>query len=315
MDAIQITEDSPLWEDAIAMAASEGEVDSRNGRRQVTAFVKAVRLQGLSIVDVSAASVEGRLAASCLVVASPGRSAMVLFGIPGTRGSGGLHPDDARALLSASRDRTSGRGIHILQTLIAPYDTTKSLIFRDAGFEYVAELSYQEAAIGSVRGSETPPGVAPSCTFSTYSEANKGEFLRALDSSYVGSLDCPGLTGRRETADVMRGHQHTGVFDPTLWFLIREGERILGAMLLSQVVGRSAVEIVYVGLCPEGRGQGLGSAAMAKAFEEGRRRGARWLTVAVDQSNQPALGLYSRWGFAEIARRRAWVAFGTPGET
>jgi ribosomal protein S18 acetylase RimI-like enzyme len=68
------------------------------------------------------------------------------------------------------------------------------------------------------------------------------------------------------------------------------------------------LEVVYMGVTPEARGQGVGDTLLARAADECARRRAAVLTLAVDSHNHPALDLYQRWAFVETARRRAWIA-------
>jgi [ribosomal protein S18]-alanine N-acetyltransferase len=63
-------------------------------------------------------------------------------------------------------------------------------------------------------------------------------------------------------------------------------------------------EIVSLGVVPDRRRTGVGSALLEGVFSEARRRGAErvWLEVAVD--NAAARTLYAARGLTEIARRR-----------
>ena len=108
--------------------------------------------------------------------------------------------------------------------------------------------------------------------------------------------------------DVLLGHRHTGLADPEgLWHLALRGGEPVGLILLAGVHHRSCLEVVYMGVSADARGQQVGDALLSLAFDIGRRRGVRTLTLAVDSTNAYARRLYERNGFVEMARRRAWI--------
>jgi ribosomal protein S18 acetylase RimI-like enzyme len=70
------------------------------------------------------------------------------------------------------------------------------------------------------------------------------------------------------------------------------------------------MELVYVGLSRAARGRRLGDFLIQTALHETTAAGLRQLTLAVDQSNSPALRLYYRHGLGEIHRRIAMLKVG-----
>src|SRR4029453_18056559 len=129
-----------------------------------------------------------------------------------------------------------------------------------------------------------PPAAPPGMEVVTYSPATHALFSRTIAETYRHSLDCPALNGLRDMEDVLAGHKASGEFFPDLWFLCRErgaaGADIApeprGVLLLSPMAQGDAVELVYLGLTPAGRGRGLGEwlmrHALASVAAAGRRR-------------------------------------------
>jgi ribosomal protein S18 acetylase RimI-like enzyme len=142
----------------------------------------------------------------------------------------------------------------------------------------------------------------------TYADERLPDFLRTLEATYEGSLDCPHLSGLRDTLDVFRGHQHTGIGHPSLWFLAYMDNEPVGILLMAGVVDRPCLEIVYMGVDARARGRRIGDALLSQAFSVARERRSEALTLAVDGNNVYAWRLYRRWGFRETTRRRAWIA-------
>ena len=67
------------------------------------------------------------------------------------------------------------------------------------------------------------------------------------------------------------------------------------------------IHAVYV--APELRGCGLGVELLSYAFQRLRERGAIEVSLKVDETNEPAIRLYRKCGFAEKARTRDQIVF------
>lgn len=163
---------------------------------------------------------------------------------------------------------------------------------------------------GSARGSMWPEGIS----VRTVKGGRVGWaedvplLTEALERSYEQTLDCPELCGLRDTADVLESHRLAGEFDPQLWYLVLRGERAVGCAIFTTHRSGTSVELVYLGLAPEVRGLGLGSALLRLGIREARDRGADMITCAVDARNAPALALYQRAGMRPSSRRIAYIA-------
>jgi ribosomal protein S18 acetylase RimI-like enzyme len=116
----------------------------------------------------------------------------------------------------------------------------------------------------------------------------------------------------RDVEDVMQGHRAIGVFREDLWTLVMVAGKPAGCLLLAHTPARDAVDVVYLGLAPAARGRGLGRLLMRQALRAAAECHAATLSLAVDESNTPALKLYRRFGLAAVARRVALVAQVTP---
>lgn len=312
IDVIQ--PDHPQREEALRLAlTAPGDAPARTDRT-VTALLDAVEQQGLNADLLLGAKVGQKLIAACVAVESPGRSAMLFHGqtkpfrdptpqsSPVTKGG---NKGVVVALLQAIQPHAWQRKNLLLQSLLNPYDVTIATAHRDAGFHYLAELVYLDCLTNEV----CPPRAnLPNLTYLTYSNDRHAEFLRTLESSYVESLDCPYLTGLRNTEDVLLGHRHTGVGSPNLWYLACADEQPVGILLLAGVVGRAYLEIVYMGVDARARGKRIGDAMLSHAFDVASKQRAKGITLAVDSTNLYARRMYERRRFREIARRRAWIA-------
>lgn len=252
-------------------------------------------------VHVVAARDGQQVLTAALAVESAGQAALVYLP-PG-------HLDDtARTALGAVLDcliaLARERQLALLQALVSPADHVRARILRRAGFRHLAELIYLQRDVAAPPPESNTPAVLE---WRTYQPRDRARFVEALSESYRDSLDCPGLSGLRAPGEALEGHRATGSYDPAGWFLATCENRIAGVILTSSVPERSAIEIVYMGVSPTFRGQGVGSALLDRAVARACTLQVDHVTCAVDAINEPARRLYARWGFQEMDRRRAWI--------
>ena len=268
--------------------------------RSVQEFIQFAQDRGIDFGGLHVAQRGGKLVSGILPVVSPGRT-MLLLCPAGNQGKG-TDAATARLIDPVCRHGAS-RGIELAQTLIDPQDEALATLFTVGGFAKMAELHYLQGQPGAADASfpPLPAGMA----WTAYSAENHELFGQVILQSYQNSLDCPALNGRRDIDDIIAGHQASGIFDPQLWFLLREGERPLGVLLLSESLRSDSIELVYLGLIPAARGRGLAELMMRQASASVAARHQPRLCLAVDSQNTPALKLYYRHGMHRIASKLA----------
>jgi mycothiol synthase len=255
-------------------------------------FERYASERGIDVANVRVAEVHDRIHWAALAVENPGRTVLVM-GTPRVR-------TGARELVEKLVGEYRRRDIHLMQAMVGMGETTLRRLYQTSGFIDVGELIYMERKAKAV-GLARPAG-----TFETYSTRNHGKFAETILASYRGSLDCPELNGVREIEDVIAGHKSVGVFDSTLWFLMREGTRFVGLLLMART-GPDVLEVVYLGLIATARGKDLGDELMRHVLAVAARESASRVTLAVDSRNEPAMKLYYRHGFKRVASKMAMV--------
>jgi len=94
-------------------------------------------------------------------------------------------------------------------------------------------------------------------------------------------------------------------FDPSLWFLAEEGEKLAGMCLCREY--RDQAWVTSLGVDPAYRGRGLGEALMRHAFARLRARGVTRVGLSVSsRTAQAAWRVYERVGMHDAG---GWVAF------
>jgi GNAT superfamily N-acetyltransferase len=258
---------------------------------------------------------DGSLGEVAQVVPSSGRTAGVYLA-PAAPGGGGTrrlaHEQRVGVIRAACAALAAGDygETALAQGLLEPSETQIGRAYFDAGFVKLAELAYLRRDISRFARYDQPvwgPGVRVTRMSELPWDTGQSMLVRAMEASYIGTLDCPALCGMRTVEDVLASHKSVGTFDPALWWLATVDGEPAGCMLLSRFPAHDTVELVYLGVGPALRGKGVGAGLLNLALCELQALGERSLACAVDLNNAPALGLYKRAKFKEFARRLAMI--------
>lgn len=230
-----------------------------------------------------------------------GRTAMIFAASPRSRKASAELADVVSRCVDSSRED----GAALAQALVEPHETAAAGAFTTAGFTRLADLAYLRRPRQTRRRDE--PRLPEGVTAEQFRPGQEPELARALERSYVDTLDCPALCEMRDTADVIDSHRASGQFTPSLWWIIRHRGEPEGALLLNPCSVQDHIELVYLGVSPALRGSGLGARLLQMGLARCADRPERIITCAVDKRNAPALRLYEREGFAPFAHRVAFV--------
>ena len=258
---------------------------------------------GLRVRPVAGTYEHNILRLAVAVVESPGTSN--LFLLPFELASDAGHAGGLAALQFALK-RSKEYGVSLSQVVGPEKESNWDVVLEEAGFSRLTELVYMSLLPNCDDGKIVEPR-AGNGSWITYSNQTEPLFCEAIERSYVASMDCPEIAKMRTAQQSLMSHRAVGIFDPAKWFVLREGDRPLGVLLLNRVRNERAMEVVYMGVSQAARGKGVGDLLMQRALSLSARESTS-LILAVDSRNDPAKQLYARWGFVEIARRAAWIA-------
>jgi mycothiol synthase len=266
---------------------------------QAADFMRFTATRGVSLSEMWVAEYGKTLLWAVLPMVSPGRT-VLLFGAPAA--FAGNTPAVVRETLERVCRHFGHHDIQLAQALIDPTDELTIDEYLDAGFQWMAELIYLQR---SIRRTTAPPPLQEPFALHTYSAQMHSAFAAGISASYEQSLDCPPLNGRRGVEDIIAGHKAAGDFDPNDWFLLTHRDQPVAVLLLTCTTHGDGMELVYLGLAPDVRGQGLGDYLMRVAEARVVERKLNRLTLAVDSQNAPALRLYHRHGLRHVTRKVA----------
>lgn len=288
--------------EAIARLVMAGTHPDRDHARRFIDYAAAhnISLDGLwSRLDR-----QGRIESTVLTVPSPGRTAMVFI----SRADGRRQVHSMGGLVDHAVRHLAQHNINLAQALVEPGETLDRAVFLAGGFGDLAVLSYMERPVRIGRVGRLPEvDWPPTCMVVPYRDSLRADLIAVLDASYVDTLDCPALRGHRRTEDILEGHRASGAFDPNLWSILYRDGRPAGALLLNPSADHHSIELVYLGLEKATRGAGLGRRLLRHGLRLVEQRNERMITLAVDESNAPAVALYEREGFRPAVRRQALI--------
>jgi ribosomal protein S18 acetylase RimI-like enzyme len=110
---------------------------------------------------------------------------------------------------------------------------------------------------------------------------------RACPSSTKHSTSRSGITGSTTPTPLdewWKEKQNAPDFDPTLWFLIRDGAEV-AAVVRNEPNRREGGMVAAIGVRRPWRGRGLGRALLLHTFAEFQRRGVNRISLGVDTQN------------------------------
>jgi ribosomal protein S18 acetylase RimI-like enzyme len=165
-------------------------------------------------------------------------------------------------------------------------------------------MLYLERPMG---GPPPPSDGLPPLTWRAYATDTESDFERVIAQTYSDSRDCPEICGLRPVSAAIASHKAGGVFRAEHWELALLAGEPAGCVLVSEMPHARLAELVYMGVAPALRGQGVGRALLRRAWEHAQQLRVRQLTLVVDERNAAARRLYERFGMREFSRRGAWL--------
>ncbi len=241
--------------------------------------------------------------AVALVVEGAGRTSMLFFSPPDAPGVDRQWL--VRLIGEISRDAIEG-GMSLVQALIEPAGGEREAVLDESGLILLADLIYMNRDLLS-----SPPrdrDAREDLVWRNYKQFTEVELGEVISKTYVDSMDCPALRGVREMPDVIAGHKCSGVFCPEAWWIVAGDDQApAGCILVNDSIRAPSADIVYMGVVPESRRQGLAAAMLEQAVAGASERNCEKISVAVDARNDYAIRVYEQSGFVEVHRRLAYV--------
>jgi mycothiol synthase len=192
-------------------------------------------------------------------------------------------------IVDTGEARARDRGAARAQTFGLAQDGAAAVLFEGHGFTLVRR--FYEMAI-ELEAAPTVPTLPEGLTLEPFRTEDARPFHTTLDGAFQDMWGHQSIGFDRWWEQKQAAHD----FDPTLWFLVRDGHEI--AATIRNVPERNGGGYVEaLGVARSWRGKGLGRALLLRTFAEFYSRGVSRVTLGVDaQSPTGATKLYESIG-------------------
>ncbi len=136
------------------------------------------------------------------------------------------------------------------------------------------------------------------------------EFTQLMERTYQQSLDCPDLVKLLTAKDLLKFYRASTFATQSSFFLLYAESEPAGCLVLTDDMDNESLELTYMGVAPNHRGNGLGQLLVNFAKERAYNGLARRLVVAVDRTNEPAWKIYEDAEFATYSTQALMVRTG-----
>lgn len=204
--------------------------------------------------------------------------------------------------LQEAKSATTQKGVSTAHAILGEFDTQSVHLFESAGFTTVATLQYMEWR--STQNPRELPQIT-NAAFHAVSTLPHDVLCTTLEKTFIGSLDCRAIRGKRNIEDIIASHKGVEQNDLSLWFTILSDNEPAGVLFINHLQNENILEIAYLGITPEMRNKGIAIDAMSHAVNQAVKRGCNKIILAVDDTNIPAISLYKKVKFRETAKRVA----------
>jgi ribosomal protein S18 acetylase RimI-like enzyme len=195
------------------------------------------------------------------------------------------------------------RSVRLAQALVEPADTEGASRLEAGGYRGSTDLIY----LACPRDQAPAQRPASPLEFEPFAPDQPQRLSAVVERTYAGTYDFPELNEVCEAEQVLAGYRETGIYTPQKWFFVRESGRDIGCLLLADHPHERQLELLYMGVVPEARGQSMGTAITRHALWLTAQAGRQQIVLGVDAANEPALRMYARAGFTQWDRRRVFL--------
>lgn len=180
-------------------------------------------------------------------------------------------------LVERSEQRARERGATRMHQVALAANARASALFASRGYREVRR--FYEMAI-ELDGPPPAPVLPGGLAIERFDEAGAREFYEALDESFQDHWEHHSTPFE----EWWEQKQSAPDYDPTLWFLIRDGSEV-AAVARNDPNRAEGGMVGALGVRRPWRGRGLGRALLLHTFGEFHRRGVNRISLGVDSEN------------------------------
>lgn len=191
--------------------------------------------------------------------------------------------------------------VSLMQLMLSQGSNVVEAAAKACGFQFGASLLLLGRACD-------PPEIEPLGPHWRFKSCGE-ELKQVLLETYEGTQDCPILSGKRPLGVVIEGYEATGSSGRKYWKTLYSKDEPVGCVLVAIHQKLEIAELVYMGLIPSARGNGLGKVLLAEAERMTLQQGLQQLVIGVDGANAPARRIYENAGYGVWEQKQVYLWF------
>ena len=297
------------WKQSLEVLWSD--VDPALRRNQILSALESARNDVKAMDGLFVCLMRGEVVGAILGTVQPGQYAVLSKPAYVAPGYSELYRQYCCQLIDICSNWAISKGSSLLQCLLEPSALDAKACFELCEYSGFTNIDYLAIEIRSFNKQHNG-----AIELEASNPKNQPErWKKILKSTYVDTLDCPFLSGRRNLQNVIDGYISTGDFDPNNWRIVKHQGKDIGCLILTEHRAAHQTELIYFGIRSEERGRGFGKDIVEEAIKITEAHRSDRLILAVDRNNQPAIDIYQQFGFRKWESRLAMLKFVAEGSS
>lgn len=277
----------------IVRLLTDGESEMR--RHLITSSVSGALNNATATTICLVAATSDQVLGAAIASSLPSGSGVLV----GLRIGNDLPTDVARVLFQSLTHYLETLGVRFLQATCDTDEPPAEWVAID--LKHLADLDY--LAADAVRIEASP---SPELTFVDATDFSEDQIVAIVERTFVDTLDCPMMGQYRSASETIASYKAAPQYDPTAWRIAMHDGAPVGCVLTIPFVESQSLELTYMGIVPEARGNRFGRSLVAEAKRMAELRSLASINLGVDRNNAPALDMYRDCGFTSFFSEAVW---------
>ena len=245
---------------------------------------------------IVATSHDFELLASALVLPNFWKTSTIYFSNP-KKCNSALNKILHHAPIHASKDKST-----LIQATLYSTEQMKIRSLEKSNFIFIGNLLFLSGNTQNFKNHSNPK-----ISIKKLPLTNKEIVFKIFQKTIKKTLDFPKLNTFRSPKDLIEGYLHMSHNDKSLWLIAYLKSSPVGIAIASKHPNEKNVDIHYLGVVPEARKKGVGSALLNSLLKKSLAIGCDQAFLSCDAGNTVARRLYEQNKFSIESEKLAFV--------
>jgi ribosomal protein S18 acetylase RimI-like enzyme len=204
-------------------------------------------------------------------------------------------------MLGVLDDELRRRRIRVAYVFLGPQQTDLERPFTSSGYDRTQDVLSMSCPVSGHGPTRSQPMQYVPCA-----EVGNERMIDVFAETFRASQDFPLPAGHVEPRELLMCLAESGDSGTDYWYVVSEGTRDIGCLLLADHSERGICELAYFGVSAKCRGRGYGRGIVGHAFQLAAGLGREHVFWTVSSQNDPAIAVYASLGSDVIGRHRVF---------